>query len=123
MERRELLKIFSVSSLAAMTSQLSWRPTSVSGSLSGDLLEDIGISASELMAPNQVMATAAPRVSDYLNAFRTKDSQSLLEVRSSRQESDADAEAFIEATTESPNLAHYLEKMRDHDRSHLLISI
>ena len=69
MERRELLKIFSVGTLAAMSSQLSWRPASRTGASSVVLLEDIGISASELTASMQMMSTPAPQVLEYLESY------------------------------------------------------
>ena len=103
--------------MAAMSSQLSWRPVSVSGALSVAPLEDMGTSAYELVASMQMMSTPAPQASEYLKAFQAAGPESPWLTETDGQNSVA--EAPIEATTASPDLTLYLEKMRDHERSHL----
>ena len=117
MERRDLLKIFSVGTLAAMSSQLSWRSVSESGALSIAPLEDMGTSASELIASMQMMSTPAPQVSEYLKAFQSAAPE--LKALAEADTQNPNVQAPIVATTASPVLTQYLERMRNHELSHL----
>ena len=117
MERRELLKVFSVGSLAAMSGQLFWRPTSKSGALSVATLEDIGVSASELTGSINMISTAAPQVSEYLDAFAVTERE--LPALTELVGKNSVEERPISATTASPDLSRYLDKMRSHERNHL----
>ena len=117
MERRNLLKIFSLGTLAAMSSQLSWRPVSGSDALSMKPLEDLGTSASELAPSMQMMDNPSPKVSEYLDAFRASGPELVAQTGPDAQY--LVAKEPVVATTASPDLAHYLEKMREHERTHL----
>ena len=100
MERRDFLKIFSVGTVAAMSSQLVYRQDIPSVTSSVVPFEDMDTTASELMASIETMSTPAPRASEFLRAF------------------DPTATQQIMATTMSPDLNQYLSKIRNHDQSH-----
>ncbi len=116
MERRELLKIFSLGTLAAMSSQLSWRPASKASASSVVLLEDMGISTSELAASVRMMSTRAPQVSEYIESFKTKRRELTL---AGMTDANSAVEPPIAARSASPDLGQYLKKMRSHERNHM----
>ncbi len=107
-----------------MTSQLSWKMLHEPAGLSVLPLEDMGTSASELVASMQVMSTPAPRISEYLQAFQAASPDSTAIASNSRMSGDSLSgpnalPGAVIATTESPDRTQYLEKIRNHERSHL----
>jgi zinc D-Ala-D-Ala carboxypeptidase len=98
-ERREILKIFSAGTIAAMSGQLVFRARPAAFPLlsASPVFEDIDTSAVELARSIQYMTTPAPDSQALLNAFR-RQTMSLL--------------------VDSGNMNAYLQKMENFENSH-----
>ncbi|MCB1644121.1 MAG: M15 family metallopeptidase [Pseudomonadales bacterium] len=92
MQRRDFLKIFSAGSVAALSTQLIWRPGANAEVV---LLEDINASPRELAKSIQYMTTPPPDIHAWLEDFAQHE--------------------VVASTTPAPNMSQYLEKMRDFD--------
>jgi D-alanyl-D-alanine carboxypeptidase len=102
-ERRDLLKIFSIGTVAAISGQLVYRNGLVSEHIPFDDL-DTGIR--EMAHSIELMSTSAPNSENYLNAFLPN--QGRLPV----------IDRPILVTTSSPDLGRYIDKMTDFEQSH-----
>ena len=98
LERRDFLKLFSIGTVAAMAGQVVQRPKlpqTASVSAAGTVpFEDMDASVREIANSIEFMSTPAPNLSDYLQGFALET-----------------VEETILATTTSPDLNHYLDKM------------
>ncbi len=128
MDRRDFLKIFSVGTVAAMSGELVYRPLVVNAANSGtDLLagvyEDVGASASELARSIEYMTTPAPSSSSFLKAFNVPHpetgSGAIAFTGAGADTAGLSTGNAVLASTRSPDLHHYLEKMAHHERNHL----
>jgi len=102
-KRRDFLKIFSVGAVATISGQLVHRAWLVP---EYPAFEDMNTGIREMANSIEIMSTPAPNSENYLNSFLPNQRQ-LAAVNKS-----------ILATTSSPDLGQYIDKMVDFEQSH-----
>jgi hypothetical protein len=102
-ERRDFLKVFSIGTVAAISGQIIYRSAVVPEYIPFD---DMDTGVREISNSIELMSTPAPSASNYLNAFLPNQGQL------------PGINQPILATTSSPDLGQYIEKMIDFEQSY-----